>query len=320
MQMPLSKLWYRRRILIPTLAILTILLILIYFIMIPPSQSDEKSTLPRKLAELFVKTIYYLNYTRIQGERTYYGLSSYRSILTEINDLIKEYKSYMKLYFYNMIFNKSLSSLQRKIWDSYINYYRIANSTRINDKINYKLDKIMPRIKESMDKLKNCSINESLNIYHSIKNDVKYTINLIDKSLNLLLSVNTSKLLNPTHRELVNKTIEYLVNVKKGLVKYIKLMEMIDMNKDVYEKLCYMGHNIPTGGELNDQDIEFGKKIVDILNPPQMGSASDSATAIKNMIQQVLNKHTQKNISGNESEQQNKPAQGAGYYNYTRTD
>ncbi len=340
----------RGRLLTTILVAGLLALILSYYLLYGVNRgAAEENNINNKLAELFVKSMIYLNYTRNGGWDTYSGVSHYVSISDNIDELIREYGEFKKYYFYSTVFNQSMPTLMRKLWTAYINYYYAANASKTFDEIDQRLDKLMPLIERSLKSLKDCDIDTALRIYNNTRSDVLDTINLIDNTLDKLVRINKSALLNDKHREIVKQSINTLYKIEDGLTKYINVMDAIKQAPEFYMRLCRAAHG---QGSLDKGSESMAKNILNIIKNPQMGQATDEAEALKIMIENALNQHgsssgpqgsqnqqggggsqgsqgsqNQQGQGGNQSggqqgSQQNsgQGGQSAGYYNYTRTD
>ena len=318
---PLSR--KNLRLLIPVLLILIVILIYIFSNTIPGSTVSQEEDIEKKLTNLYLWTMYYLNITTNDLRSSYNGFKNTRNITQGINDLLKEYWELNKLYVIYRVAPGNYTPLMKKLIEAFPHYYRLANTSENEYLASLKLETYMSLIEKSIELLKECRVNESLSIYRMIKPDIKTTLTLLNESLKYLVRVDEDKLLNPKHGKLRDHAIETIMEVESGLTKYLKLFSIVEKNSLLFEQACLIISN--QTGNLSINQIKLLQRIYNVVKNPSMGIATDEVTSLKYMIWEVLSgKNTTVTVpsSNTEGETQSvtRPGEGAGYYNYTRID
>lgn len=313
--------WRKLLYIVPPL-VLT-MLILIYMLMPTKTVESSEYDVEKKLTNLFVKTVFYLNLTTSDLEKAYYmKMNSSRNLDQDYRELVKEYEDLYQNYFLYNVMSGKYSELVRKLWDAYINYRRLLNTSIGEYNSTNRISYLMSKIEASLDYLKKCSVEEALKIYGEIEPEIHYILNLLKNTLDNATGVDDSKLLNNQHVALKEEAVDLLKKINSSLNRYLEIMRIVEKNKAVYENLCNYINSDQTE-PLDEESREMARNIYDQLNNTDFGAATDEANELKIMIAPVIMSegYGSSGGTGTGSYVSGSPAGGgAGYYENTTRD
>lgn len=312
--------WRKLLYIVPPLILTT--LILIYMLMPTKQVESSEYDLEKKLTNLFVKTAFYLNLTTSDLEKAYYmKMNSSRNLDQDYRELVKDYEDLYQNYFLYNVMSGKYSDLVNKLWNAYINYRRLLNTSIGEYNLTNRISDLMRKIEASLDHLKKCNVEEALKIYGEIEPEIRIILKLLKNTLDNATRVDNSKLLNNQHVALKEEAVDLLEKINSSLNRYLEIMNIVEKNKAIYQNLCNYINSDQTE-PLDEESREMARQIYDQLKNTDFGAATDEANELKIMIASVFTPEGYGSSGGTStgSYVSGSPSGGAGYYENTTID